>query len=71
MIDEKSGSRFWDVNAITDGGETDSFIVQSCKTKDAEYIERVLLSVHPEFIEMKVEAIPRPKELGRCYGDPY
>ena len=71
MIDKKSDSRFWDVHTVTDNGESDSFIVQSCKTKDAEYIERVLRSVHPEVDEMTVKAIKRPKHLGRCYGDPY
>ncbi len=70
MIDEISGSRFWDVSVEIFGGGIDSFIVQTCKTKDLSYVVSVLENVHPEYLDISVKPTTRPSHLKRCYGDP-
>lgn len=70
MIDEKSGSRFWKVKTVDTIGGTDSFIVQTCASKDADYVHKILESVHPEYEEISIKPTERPKHLERCYGDP-
>lgn len=70
MIDERSGSKFWDVKTVNKIGGTDSFIVQTCATKDADYVHRVLESVHPEYTQIEITQTERPSHLKRCYGDP-
>ena len=70
MLDEKSNSRFWDVKVVIMGGSEDAFIMQSCPTKGAEYIEKILTELHPEYTEINVVATGRPDFIGRAYGDP-
>lgn len=70
MIDELSNSRFWLVKTLDTWGASDSFYVQTCPSKDAEYVEKIIESVHPEYEHLRVEAAHRPAHLKRCYGDP-
>lgn len=70
MLDEKSDSRFWLVEIYQTIGDNDSVIVQTCKTKDAEYVKRTLMDVHPEYDDLVVTPVERPPYLSRCYGDP-
>ena len=71
MFDKLSGSYFWDVDIVTDDGETESVIVQTAPDKDAEYVSRTLKDVHPEYISVTASLVERPAHLKRCYGDPY
>lgn len=70
MLDEVSDSRFWGVNIHLHDGTKESVVVQSCKTKTAEYIKSTLMSVHPEYEDLFVTPVERPSYLSRCYGDP-
>tara|TARA_Y100000114_G_C11763332_1_gene331246 strand:+ start:6739 stop:6960 length:222 start_codon:yes stop_codon:yes gene_type:complete len=72
MIDELSGSRFWGVvvSFFDRGKDGDKFYVQTCQTKDASYVEKILREIHPEYLTVAVTAIERPPHLKRCLGDP-
>lgn len=70
MIDELSGSKFWDVNTVNTMGSADSFIVQTCASKDEEYVQKILRNVHPEYESIQIKQTERPPHLKRCYGDP-
>lgn len=70
MLDELSGSRFWGVVVSVIDKAREHFYVQSCASKDASYVEKILRSIHPEYQEVVVTAVERPSYLSRCYGDP-
>ncbi len=69
MLDEKSNSRFWNVTASLIDGSEKGFIMQSCHTKDAEYIKRILTEIHPEYEDITVVATTRPNFVKHAYGD--
>ena len=71
MFDELSGSFFWGVEIVTVDGEAESVIVQTTPDKDADYVSRTLMEVHPEYITVVASPTRRPAHLKRCYGDPY
>lgn len=70
MNDELSGSRFWAVETVSQTGTEDSFIVQTCSSKDADYVEKLLHGIHPEYSRIAVSPIKRPPHLTGCYSDP-